>query len=214
METSCASRGFDRRSRVCRVGPGQGRQSRAGHRCDQLGPVHDSRRRCQAGRRRHLPLKNYADSGYVGAWAYDTVNRRLRIWKQTGGVFCAQISDDGTSYVAIGGFSPAGGGDLNAGVTGTFTGGSSSPGSTASSIRAQAFGSHARLVRRELQHAVRVQGRLPVVDQLLQQRHSRWVRGVRGWLYDAGPSGTWLDRRTSRPARRRRCRAPDGALGR
>ena len=31
-------------------------------------------------------LTNYADSGYVGAWACDTVNRHLRIWKQAGGV--------------------------------------------------------------------------------------------------------------------------------
>ena len=68
-------------------------------------------------------LTNYADSGYVGAWAWDTVNRHLRIWKQAGGVFCAQISDDGSKFVTIGGYSPAGGGNLNAGVTGTFTGG-------------------------------------------------------------------------------------------
>ena len=123
-------------------------------------------------------LTNYADSGYVGAWAFDTVNRRLRIWKQTGGVFCAQISDDGSKFVTIGGFSPAGGGNLSSGVTGTFTGGYIIAGINGRFDPHYKKSGGPRPVRRQVRHAVHLQGRVSVVDQLLQRGEVGRVLGL------------------------------------
>ena len=68
-------------------------------------------------------LTNYGDAGYASEWALDSVNRHLRIWKHSDGTYCAQVSDDGSSFVTIAGPSPNGSGYVAGGITGTFDGG-------------------------------------------------------------------------------------------
>ena len=68
-------------------------------------------------------LDNYADSGYIGAWAMDTVHRHLLIWRQPQNEYCAQIIDDGSSFVTLAGYGPTGESFVPAGIQGTFDGG-------------------------------------------------------------------------------------------
>jgi hypothetical protein len=67
-------------------------------------------------------LTNDYDSGFAGnAWANDTINRNLRIWK-VGSTFCAQTQDRG-SFSTFAGTSPSGTAHVDGGVTGDIAGG-------------------------------------------------------------------------------------------
>ncbi len=159
-------------------------------------------------------LTNYADSGYVGAWAWDTVNRHLRIWKQAGGVFCAQISDDGSKFVTIGGFSPAGGGNLNAGVTGTFTGGYIIAGINGRFDphykKSGDLGSFDAKCDTQFTCNGAYPSWISYFNDVKSGGFSAW-----GWLYDAGTSGKWLDQANISPPHGGDIRSSkNGALGR
>src|SRR5689334_829146 len=72
----------------------------------------------------HYTLVNDYDSGFAGnAWANDTIQRQLRIWKsKVGGKFCAQVRDTG-SFVTFAGTSPSGMSTVSAGIGGRLNGG-------------------------------------------------------------------------------------------
>jgi hypothetical protein len=84
---------------------------------------------CKTGHARELvnvtyKLVNDYDSGFAGnAWANDTINRQLRIWKsKSTGKFCAQVRDTGT-FVTFAGTSPSGLSTVSAGIPGRLNGG-------------------------------------------------------------------------------------------
>jgi hypothetical protein len=142
-------------------------------------------------------LTNYADSGYVGAWALDTVNRHLRIWKQQGGTYCAQIADDGSSFVTLQGLGPIGG-TLPAGIKGTFDGGyiiaaingKFSPGYKTSGN----LGTFDAKCNAELDCS----GTYPEWTSYFSGLKGGGFAGW-GWLYDAGSHGSWLDQSNVSP---------------
>jgi hypothetical protein len=143
-------------------------------------------------------LDNYADSGYVGAWALDTVHRHLRIWRQSQGAFCAQIADDSSSFVTLAGYGPTGMSFLPAGIEGTFAGGYVVAGI------AGRFSPH-----------YKTQGNLGTFNAqcdatfTCKGAHPSWLSYFShvtaggfagwGWLYDAGAHGVWLDQANVTP---------------
>jgi hypothetical protein len=67
-----------------------------------------------------------ADSGTLGnVWAFDNYNKKVQVWPQSDGTFCAVVKYEG-KFVTLAGPSPQAattGGTVGAGVTGTFEGG-------------------------------------------------------------------------------------------
>lgn len=143
-------------------------------------------------------IHNYADSGYVGAWALDTVHRHLRIWRQSQGAFCAQVADGNSSFVTLAGYGPTGLSFLPAGIEGTFNGGY---------VVADISGSFAPRYK--------TRGDLGSFDAncdanfVCKGAHPSWLSYFRhvtaggfvgwGWLYDAGSHGVWLDQSNVNP---------------
>ncbi len=137
-------------------------------------------------------LDNYADSGYVGAWALDTVHRHLRIWRQSQGGFCAQIADANSSFVTLAGYGPTGLSFLPAGIEGTFSGGYVIAG-----------------IAGRFSPGYKTEGDLGTFDAKCDAEfncagaHPSWLSYFThvttggfagwGWLYDAGAHGVWLD---------------------
>lgn len=71
----------------------------------------------------HYTLLNDYDSGFAGnAWANDTINRRVRIWRHGDGTFCVQVADEG-EFVTFAAPSPSGSSTVSAGVEGEMKGG-------------------------------------------------------------------------------------------
>lgn len=71
-------------------------------------------------------VTNDADSGTLGnAWAYDAYNKRVQVWRQADGTYCAVVKYQG-KFVTLAGPSPNAavtGGQVGTGVKGTFEGG-------------------------------------------------------------------------------------------
>ena len=136
-------------------------------------------------------LTNYADSGYVGAWALDTVNRHLRIWKQQGNTYCAQIADENSKFVTLAGLGPIGG-SLPAGITGTFDGGyiiAAINGKFAPRFKTSGnLGSFDAKCNAQLDCS----GTYPEWTSYFTDVKGGGFAGW-GWLYDAGTHGSWLD---------------------
>jgi hypothetical protein len=137
-------------------------------------------------------LTNYTDSGYVGAWAIDTVKRHLRIWRQPGGTFCAQVQDDPSEFITVGGIGPTGSSYLAPGIKGTFEGGYIVAGIGA---RFKAgFKTYGDLGTFDAQCDLHFdcKGNYPWWGAYFANTNSggfaRW-----GWLYEAGTHGSWLD---------------------
>lgn len=67
-------------------------------------------------------IYNDPDSGFFGNWATDNFNKKVQVWQQTDGTFCAVVKYDG-QFVTTGPNSPENGVSLSAGIHGTFEGG-------------------------------------------------------------------------------------------
>ena len=89
------------------------------------GPVSTGKQACKASGQAVVNVHftyTSPDSGLGGNnWANDTIYRQLQIWKVAGG-YCASVSDQG-SFVTANGASPAGSGQISAGITGKMKGG-------------------------------------------------------------------------------------------
>jgi hypothetical protein len=71
----------------------------------------------------HGKLINDYDSGFGGnAWANDTIERHLRIWKLNNGTYCSQVEDQG-KFLTFAGTSPSGFSTVSAGIKGELEGG-------------------------------------------------------------------------------------------
>jgi hypothetical protein len=138
---------------------------------------------------------NDPDSGYGGNnWATDSMNRHLRIWSQTGGTYCVQQEDNGSSFTTVAGLSPSGYATVTAGIKGSIEGGyvTTSIVGTLSSTPAYA-----------------TKGNLGTIDAgtltvpLWQSYFSSITSSIPysgwGWIYRAGPHGTWLDQNGVNP---------------
>jgi hypothetical protein len=137
-------------------------------------------------------LTNYADSGYIGAWALDTVNRHLRIWRVSPGQFCAQIADDGSTFVTLAGYGPTGLSYLPAGIKGTFDGGYIISGIGAKFVPRYHTSGDLGTFDAKCDAFENCKGSYPswvsYFDHLKTGGFASW-----GWIYDAGSHGTWLD---------------------
>jgi hypothetical protein len=68
-------------------------------------------------------LVNDYDSGFAGnAWANDSIDRHLRIWKLDDGTYCSQVEDHG-KFLTFAGTSPSGYSTVGDGVKGNVEGG-------------------------------------------------------------------------------------------
>ena len=139
-------------------------------------------------------LDNYADSGYADEWAIDTVHRHLRIWRHSDGTFCAQIADDGSTFVTRAGPSPTGDGAVQSGVTGTFNGGyitSDIVGKFAPRVPQGAKGNLGTFDAK-CNATFTCSGTYPTWLSYFKNpkanAFSKW-----GWIYDAGKNGVWVD---------------------
>jgi len=65
---------------------------------------------------------NDADSGFGGAWAFDSYNRQIQVWQTAPGMFCGIVNYAG-QFVTLAGTSPSGIGAVTGGVKGTMHGG-------------------------------------------------------------------------------------------
>jgi len=65
---------------------------------------------------------NDVDSGLFGNWATDNYNKKIQVWDQGEGSFCAIVKYQG-QFVTTGPLSPQNGVALSAGVKGAFEGG-------------------------------------------------------------------------------------------
>jgi hypothetical protein len=137
-------------------------------------------------------LDNYADSGYADEWAIDTVHRHLRIWRHSDKTFCAQITDDGSTFVTRAGPSPTGSGSVQAGVTGTFSGGyitSDIVGRFAASFPKKGnLGSFDAKCDPTFTCSGHYPTWLSYFEKPTADAFSKW-----GWIYDAGKYGVWVD---------------------
>lgn len=67
---------------------------------------------------------NDVDSGEAGNyWAYDTINREIKVWKVSEGKYCATVSYEGQFAAIAGQKSPGNTGILTGSEKGTFQGG-------------------------------------------------------------------------------------------
>jgi hypothetical protein len=137
-------------------------------------------------------LSNWADAGYAAQWAIDNVNRHLRIWRHSDGTYCAQIDDEGSTFITRQGPSPTGTTYIRSGITGTFKGGY---------VTLDIVG--------KFKPAYRTHGDLGTFDARCDLdfdcpgAHPSWLSYFHdptaqqyahwGWLYDAGQYGKWLD---------------------
>ncbi len=67
-------------------------------------------------------ITNDVDSGVHGDWATDNYNKKIQVWDQGDGTFCAIVKYEG-QFVTTGPLSPELGVSLSAGVKGAFEGG-------------------------------------------------------------------------------------------
>jgi hypothetical protein len=143
-------------------------------------------------------LRNYADSGYASQWAIDTVKRHLRIWRHADGTYCAQIVDDGSTFVTRAGPSPTGMAFIPSGIRGTFKGGYVTL-SIVGTFEPH-YGTHGNLGTFDARCDVQFEcpGAHPTWLSYFvhpnAQQFAHW-----GWLYDAGDNGSWLDQENVTP---------------
>ena len=137
-------------------------------------------------------LTNYADSGYAGEWAADTVNRHLRIWRHSDGTYCAQVQDTNSAFVTLGGFSPSGEGGEAAGIKGTFYGGYITTEITGKFVKRYPTQGQLGTFDARCESDFVCPGTYPTwasyfVDPSAEQ-YVDW-----GWIYTSPGHGTWLD---------------------
>jgi hypothetical protein len=140
----------------------------------------------------HYNLVNDYDSGFAGnAWANDTINRHLRIWREADGTFCANVQDDG-SFVTFAGPSPSGLTKVSAGIHGNIDGGyvtTMFTGTFTPSLPA-----HGNLGTFDLRcsDAYTCPGAHPSYRSYFSSTtgddFANW-----GWIYHAGRNGVWLN---------------------
>lgn len=143
-------------------------------------------------------LENYADAGYASQWAIDTVRRHLRIWRHADGTYCAQVADDGSTFVTRAGPSPTGQAYIRGGITGTFQGGYITLDIVGKFT--SRYPTHGDLGRFDAKCDANFDctGRYPTwlsyFDKPNAVQFAHW-----GWLYDAGDHGRWLDQENVTP---------------
>jgi hypothetical protein len=143
-------------------------------------------------------LQNYADAGYASQWATANVKRHLRIWRHSDGTYCAQVQDDGSTFVTRGGFSPTGEALIREGITGTFEGGYVTlhiVGRFKPSFPARGnLGSFDTQCDEDFD----CKGRYPTwLSYFVKPKAAQFAHW--GWLYDAGEHGKWLDQENVTP---------------
>lgn len=67
-------------------------------------------------------VNDYDSAVHGNAWANDSFNRKLQVWKQKDGTFCAVANYQG-QFVTFAGDSPNGSGTVGAGIKGNVDGG-------------------------------------------------------------------------------------------
>jgi hypothetical protein len=140
----------------------------------------------------HYTLTNDYDSGFAGnAWANDTIDRQLRIWKLPAGTFCVVVKDEG-KFVTFAGTSPSGLSTVSAGVKGEIEGGYVS--TAFSGTFAPTLPTRGDLGTFDL--ACDATFNCPGVHP----SYASFVSGSSGfdltqwgWIYKAGDNGTWLN---------------------
>lgn len=138
-------------------------------------------------------LTNDADSGFAGnEWASDTIHRKLRIWREADGSYCAVVGDTG-SFTTLAGTSPNQTGTVSAGVTGRLQGGyvatfSGTPAATA------AYASHGNLGSYDLQCDANFNcpGAHPSFTSYFDPTPS-YTLTAWGWIYRTAGNGTWVN---------------------
>ena len=137
-------------------------------------------------------LTNYADSGYVGEWALDTVNRHLSIWRRSDGTYCARVADDGSTFVTLDAATPVGPGYLSPGIKGTFDGGYITTDILGKFKPTYATHGNLGTFDAKCDTNFNCPGKRPSWLSYFKnpkaEEFAQW-----GWLYDAGPHGSWLD---------------------
>ncbi|HZE05918.1 MAG TPA: hypothetical protein VE127_11875 [Solirubrobacteraceae bacterium] len=138
-------------------------------------------------------LTNDADSGFPGnEWASDTIHRKLRIWHEANGNYCAVVGDTG-SFTTLAGTSPNKTGTLSAGVTGRLQGGyvatfSGTPAATAP------YAGHGNLGSFDLQcdQSFDCPGAHPSFTSYFDPAPS-YTLTAWGWIYRTAKNGTWVN---------------------
>ncbi|MEI8105241.1 MAG: hypothetical protein WCH31_05280 [Actinomycetes bacterium] len=138
-------------------------------------------------------LQNYADSGYAGAWALDTVHRHLKIWKSQSGTYCAHVNDDGSSFVTLDGPGPAGGGHVIGGITGTFDGGYITTDISGKFVPRYPTHGNLGTFNAKCDREYNCPGKRPSWLSYFSKNPPANDFAEWGWLYDAGAKGIWLD---------------------
>jgi hypothetical protein len=140
----------------------------------------------------HYTLLNDYDSGFGGnAWANDTIDRHLRVYRLGDGTFCANVQDHGT-FVTFAGTSPSGASTVPAGVKGSIEGGYNT--TFFNGTFAPTYPTHGDLGTFDLEcdMAFNCNGTHP---SYLSYFGSTSGAGLDqwGWIYRAGKHGTWLN---------------------
>lgn len=134
---------------------------------------------------------NDTDSGLFGNWATDNYNKKIQVWDQGNGTFCAIVKYQG-QFVTTGPLSPQNGVPLSAGVKGAFEGG----------YQATFDGTFTP--------SLKTNGNLPSVDYSLGgfdwvgayfTGNTTFDQPYWAWNYHAGNNGSWVNA----------CTGPDAA---
>ena len=129
---------------------------------------------------------NDTDSGFYGDWAKDNYSKKIQIWDQEEGTFCAIVKYQG-QFVTTGPNSPQNGDPLSAGIKGTFEGG----------YQANFDGSFTPLMK--------TQGNLGTFDYNVAgfdwiatyfTGNSTFDQPYWAWNYHAGNNGSWVNAST------------------
>ncbi|HEX8923511.1 MAG TPA: hypothetical protein VF828_02155 [Patescibacteria group bacterium] len=129
---------------------------------------------------------NDPDSGFYGDWATDNYNKKIQVWDQGDGNYCAIVKYSGQFNTLENSLSPQSGVALGAGISGTFEGG----------YRATFNGKFN-------QNSLKAKGSLPTVDYSSSkifdwigtyfQLNSNFNMTYWSWTYNAGNNGTWIN---------------------
>jgi hypothetical protein len=138
-------------------------------------------------------LTNDADSGFAGnEWASDTMHRKLRIWREADGSYCAVVGDTG-SFTTLAGTSPNKTGTVPAGISGRMQGGyvatfTGTPASTAP------YAEHGNLGSFDLQcdTSFNCPGAHPSFTSYFDPAPA-YTLTAWGWIYRTARNGTWVN---------------------
>lgn len=141
-------------------------------------------------------VENDADSGFAGnEWASDAIHRKLRIWREADGSYCAVAGDTG-SFTTLAGTSPNRTGTVPAGVTGRLQGGYVAT-FTGTLAATAPYASHGHLGSFDLQcdASFNCPGAHPSFTSYFDPTPSYTLTGW-GWIYRTAENGTWVNQAT------------------